>query len=224
MPREEYLPARTTHLPLTLPRDARGHCSHHERARPSRHHRWATHACRLLSPCQARSTVVAASRDASNGSKIWSRAQNYAINMIGEEADQLLTVMAESSKPCCQCGRRRSRANFDSDAPPVSADLLANGKNARQNSLKCCRRAPYYFSRGKRGVEMLLVRCQYERQRRRANLAAPAHSSRPRVPIRDASRPKAIMTELCPKDPSEKETSASSGSTTQYQDKYSTVQ
>ena len=73
MPREEYLPARTTHLPLSLLGDACGHFSHHERARPPRHHCWA---------CQARSTTVAASRDASNGSKTWSRAQNYAINMI----------------------------------------------------------------------------------------------------------------------------------------------
>ena len=70
-------------------------------------------------------TIVAASRDASN------RPMRY------------------------QHDRRRSRADFDNDVPPVPAALLADGENARQNSLQCCRRAPYCFRRGEKGS-----RCQ----------------------------------------------------------------
>jgi len=71
--------------------------------------------------------------------------------------------------------RRRGGAIFDNDAPPVSADLFADGENARQNSLQCCHRAPYGFSRVEKEVEMLVIRYQCERRRRRANLADPAH-------------------------------------------------
>ena len=99
------------------------------------------------------------------------RCREHAIHVIGEKVEH----------------------NVDNDAPPVSADLPADGVNPRQNSLQRCRHAPYCFSRGEKGVEMLRIRYQYERRRRRANLATPAHALGcrvRRVAIGDASRRK----------------------------------
>ena len=67
-----------------------------------------------------------------------------------------------------------SRANSDNDAPAASANLLVGGVNVCPNSLWHWRRAAVLLQSGREGVGKLVVCYQYERWRRRANLAAAA--------------------------------------------------